>query len=60
MSWPVSVTKLCTKMSNICRNIIKIVEIRLFMCVKIIESWPHDVKLIENLIMYYAEFTDGQ
>ena len=47
-------------MSNIHTNITKIVEIRLFMCVKIIESWPHDVKLIENLIIYYAEFTDTQ
>jgi len=60
MPRPVSVTKLWIKMSNIHTNIIKIVEIRLFMCVKIIESWPHDVKLTENLIIYYAEFTETQ
>jgi hypothetical protein len=60
MSWPLSVTKLCIKMSNIRRNVIKIVEIRFIMRVKIIESWPHDVKLTENFIMYYAEFTDRQ
>jgi hypothetical protein len=41
MSWPVIVSKLCTETSNIGRKIVKIVEVNIFICVRIIE-------LIEN------------
>jgi len=34
MSWPVIVSELCIEMLNIGRKIVKIVEVKIFICVK--------------------------
>jgi len=55
MSWPVIMSKLCVKTSNVGRKIITIDEIR-FLCVEKLsyKCWPRDVELVEDRMMYFA------
>ena len=38
MSWPVTVSELRVEMSNIGRKMVEIVEVKIFICIRIIES----------------------
>jgi len=53
MSWPVIVSNLCIKTSNIGRKIIKVGKVTFLCVLKLLSHkwWSRGIKLIEKLIM---------